>query len=398
MPLYRYHALTPNGEIQQGYISGLSKQEVLIKLSNRKLDPLSIFRKGLLGSYFTKTPTSAELQQFFLYLEYALKAGVPLTQAIYGIIPSFQGNFQAILLSLYEEISAGKLFSVACGTYSFLFPPVIQALLQLGENSGRLSHMCTYSREYLKKQQEQKKHLTKALRYPLISLCAFLGASYFFVSFFLPELLDFLVSCDLSPPFSTRLLLALLNFPYRIFFLCIGAISIPLAGCYLWFYPASRLFLGKLSYKILPGSQLRAQFHYVKFLQALALLCTEHVGLLKSLSIAQRSLSSFYLEKSLEKARKCVEGGAHLCQAFKGLASFNPFYLQLIQMGEVTGKLAQALDYTYQLAYQDLIGKIEKWITWIEPVLLLLISFLLIFLISATLLPFYDQLGNINYG
>lgn len=397
MALYGYRALNPQGGAFRGYISGENSKNVLEKLYKRNLEPLSIRRVFSL-TFGRWELWQREMMRFFLYLEYAVRSGVPLAEGLLNMAVSFSGKFQAIVHSFHEELMQGALLSQVCQNYSTLFSPVVCALVKLGENSGDLGQSCRHIREYLVQQGDYRKKIMRAIRYPAISFAVLIAAGSFFISCLLPELVIFFQMNDLQVPPVTRFLMGLLNISWWGVAIILAAFLFPTLGLYVWLLPKSRLWLGALSYRILPFGQLRAHYQYTRFLHALTILCREQMHLLLALTAAKHVVSSPWLRTHLDQAQESVISGKKLSNALEDVPFFGRFYIQIIRSGESTGNLTGALDCAWEVASKDTEQRFDYWLSMLEPLLLLMITGVIVFLLSSMLLPFYEHLGDMAHG
>lgn len=396
MPLYRYSAINKNGFIVSGYVVSASYHAAIEKLQKSDLDPVSVFRK-IAYRLQLNSILSDQMIRFFLYLEYSVASGIPLANAITSIIPSLHKRFAAIISSVHENMIAGQLFSQACAEFNFVFSPTINALLQAGEHSGQLCKSCQRVRKYIEEDRCQKIKIAKAVRYPIFCIMVFALATICFVWFFIPQLVTFFESQKTELPTSTTILIFLSNVSFFDVAIWASVFSSIVSLLIYVTAPASTKFCQKMFFS-LKMFGIFAEIKYVRFLHSLALLSQENVHFLHALHVSKESLSSLYLAEKVDAISDMVKNGEQISSAMKNLPNFKPFYLQIIHSGEMTGRLGHAIEQAHLMAYQDLENKIEKAISFIEPALLLIIGALFLFLISATLMPFYEQIGSLGNG
>jgi type II secretory pathway component PulF len=94
----------------------------------------------------------------------------------------------------------------------------------------------------------------------------------------------------------------------------------------------------------------------------------------------------------LSACEKLVRDGTPLSKAMCEVEIFDASTIRMMQVGEVTGQLVALLAVleTYQM--RDLKRQMEKFITYLQPILLGVIGLLLIWIVLGIFYPMYDQL------
>ncbi|BDB96411.1 type II secretion system F family protein [Candidatus Hydrogenosomobacter endosymbioticus] len=397
MALYKYQALDERGQLLWGYINGSTHDDAFNKLVNRKLDPIVVFKKFDLFGILRSKSAAEDIERFFMYLEYSLDAGVSITQSLRNIAPSFNKGFQAIVLSIQDDIYHGQMLSKACESFPFIFHPITLSLIKIGEQSGKLSDSCRKIQEYLKLQRERRSKIAKALRYPIFSFVSFIMAAVFFVTFFLPDLMQFFAAYNIQPSFCTALLVCIVEFPILMSLEMLLLLVAFLLAIYILFKPQSGIFFGKVFFSFFPFAKIIADAHYSRFLQSLSILCGEHMRLVEAIVISKDTVSSSFIRRQLDVVYENVISGRHLYEALGEALLFRPFYARIIQTGEETGRISQALYSAYEVSYRDTESTVSKIIALAEPTLLIVIGAMFLFLVNATIVPLYEHLGAMSY-
>lgn len=392
MPLYRYHALNGRGDALYGYVFGATKRDAISKLRNTQIDLISLKRR-----FQIRKKHSDVVLWFFLHLEYSLRAGIPLAEALSGIAMSFRGEFRAVVSSLYNDLTHGQLLSQACENFPAFFSPLLCALIRLGEQSGKLPESCTQIQNQLSQEVSQRQVLAKALRYPMVGILASLVAGFCLMSFLLPELVTILKENDVPIPRLTQSLLFIATLPAHTILTSIGVGSAILFGAYAFFLPASKVWVDRIGYT-LPLARFRAQKQYSDFFQALAVLSKEHIPLMSAFPLAKDAMTSSYLRKQLNYVQQRVLEGERLSDAMRSVPFLTSFHIQMILAGEMTGNLSSAFFNVHRALFGVVSRTIERWVAWVDPLLTLFSSVFILFLVGATLFPLYEYVGRMPNG
>src|SRR5690606_38700873 len=89
--------------------------------------------------------------------------------------------------------------------------------------------------------------------------------------------------------------------------------------------------------------QLRQKIIMTEFARTLSLLLTAGISLLQALEVATEAINSLLYREELNLARKKIEKGVPLGHALNNFELFPQILVQMIAVGEETGKLDEVL-------------------------------------------------------
>ena len=106
-------------------------------------------------------------------------------------------------------------------------------------------------------------------------------------------------------------------------------------------------------------------------------------------------ISNGYYIKALEEATEKIREGAMISQSFRETRAFSSLFLRYLTVGERTGTLDEQLNFIARF-YRD---KIESFLMTlpkiIEPLLLMVIGGIIVFMIVAVFVPIYTTIGKV---
>lgn len=91
------------------------------------------------------------------------------------------GKFRASAGIIFQEVSRGQSLAEALKATGNYFPPLFQELVEIGEQTGRLSEVFERLAEYYEFVQELRRTMIRAITWPAIQLCAALGIVGFMI-------------------------------------------------------------------------------------------------------------------------------------------------------------------------------------------------------------------------
>ncbi len=326
-----------------------------------------------------------EIAPFFLHMQYLTHAGLGATPALQGFSPG--PGFTAILNQIISRIQNGKLLSEALAFYPTLFDPFILATVHMGEKTNQMAQVFDICFSYVTHREKLKKQIHEAVRYPLFLLVVLGGIVTFLFSAVIPSLLDFLQHMGQDLPFSTRLLMH----------------TAKVFQTYGWGMVTACLSIG-LMYLLLPP--FRKQMHWCKyrvpylgklllmldlsaFFQELFMLQSGGIPLLECLTIAQKTNRNLYWQQVLDSIKHTIQNGHKISEAFGQHALMPPFVIQLLETGEKSGAFLPALHHLGEILDHKTNYKIQYLISLLNPMFMLVVGALLLWIVMAIFLPLY---------
>jgi type IV pilus assembly protein PilC len=133
-----------------------------------------------------------------------------------------------------------------------------------------------------------------------------------------------------------------------------------------------------------------------RFSRTLATLVDSGVPILHSLDIIREVVANRIISDVVVKMRNSVEEGERLANELKKSGEFPQDMVQMISVGEETGKLGHMLNKIAGF-YDNAVGySLKKLIALIEPVFIIVLGILVGFIMASMLLPMFDMIKTIN--
>lgn len=118
-------------------------------------------------------------------------------------------QWQALLQSVADDLSAGCAFSDALKKWPHVFPPLYVSMMKTGELTGKLDECCRQLAQQQKTQHQLSAKVKKALRYPVIILALAFAVVLAMVTLVLPEFAAIYKTFNTPLPALTRAVMAL---------------------------------------------------------------------------------------------------------------------------------------------------------------------------------------------
>ena len=123
----------------------------------------------------------------------------------------------------------------------------------------------------------------------------------------------------------------------------------------------------------------------------LGMLIRSGVNILHTLEIASATAGNSVISRELEKIRESVREGSGLTEPLKQSGVFTPAVVQMISVGEQSGKLDEMMAKVSRYYELEVEYTIKNLSTLIEPALIVGIGGMVLFMALAIFLPMWDM-------
>jgi type IV pilus assembly protein PilC len=401
---FRCRLASPNGEIVEGVYVADTEARLRHDLEEKGLYVLSLQPKHAIAGVSLQLPQRRGIstQEFLVFnqeLATLLRAGMPLVQSL-DLLRSrvTSPTFRRVLDDVHEKVRAGMALSDAFATHGDQFPRVYTASLLAGERSGNLDAVLRRYVEYTKIIATVKRKTVSALVYPAILISLALVLVAIIVLKVVPAFADFYGSFGADLPLITKVILRVSDFVRTQFIVIIAGIVGAVVVALAWVrQPGQKarfdhLILG------LPGlGPVARKFATSQMARTLATLLGGGLPLVNALDISAKSIGNQFMAHQLEIVGGRVREGASLSSALEARGVFPDVAVKMAEVGESTGALQDMLNTVADFYDEEISTTMERFVTLVEPVLLVIMGIVIAGLLLALYMPLF-QLSSVLAG
>lgn len=341
-----------------------------------------------------------EKMLFTRELSVLLRSGIPLGEALESLrSKSSSVALSRIISHLLSDIENGQPFSQALSRFPGIFDALSVNLVKIGEASGTLKE----NLDFLAKQQESSYNLRKKIQailiYPMVVLSLALVLAAGISIFILPKLIRLFDSFHVALPWTTRALLAVAHF-MEVHGLLFFA---TLFGSFILF----RILIALKSVKpywhglLLRLPVLGEFFRNVAvthFCRDIGTMLQSGLPITEALHVEEQVMENKAMARLVKKLSLAVAQGKTLSDELsqKSYSVIPILAVKMIASGEKTGKLDETLLYLQVFFETEVNRKIKNMTVLFEPILLIVIGGVVIFLALAILTPIYSLTGSVK--
>lgn len=402
MARYHYTASKKNGQVVEGNVKADNTSDVLNYLISKDMKPVSVkpFGKGGEGiskdiQLFGGRKIGMEDQIFiFRYLALMLGIGTNLLQAINILIEDFKKtSVKRFLMEVRSNLEKGNPFYSAFLKHPKVFNAVHVNLIKAGEVSGNLQGVFQNITTSLVKEKELKDKMKNALIYPSLLLGVSVIILVFLVTFALPKIANVFLESGFDPPFFSKIVFTVGLFFGNIWYVVVGGLVGSVIGMIVAY--KNSLFVQKLVWRIITKIPVIRKIVEKRSLQRFAStasnLIKAGIPINRVLEITSDAASHVELKDALKRINeKGLAKGLTLGEAFRREPFFPNVVVNLVAIAEKAGHLEDVLATLANFYITEVDNSIKRLISLLEPLLLLVIGFVIGVIALAIIVPIYQ--------
>ncbi len=398
MALYVYKAIDNAGNVIED-IRDVQDEQTLIKLLQAEgYIPVEVNLQTSRPFYWLRAANKGnglsqkEIALFTKEMATLLESGLPLDRSLVVLMESMDDNTNIVHLieQVLEKIKSGSTLADALESQTNTFSKFYLNMLRAGEAGGNIEDILKRLSEYLDRSKELKDTVTTALIYPAILLVMSLASVFLLLTFVVPQFTEMFASADKELPISTQIVVGVAEWLQSYWWLLIilGAAAFSFVKNQLA-DTQKRAAWDRSFLKIPIVGDIIANMTVAAFSRTLGTLLMNGVPILTALTIAKETVSNQVFVEVLENAEHDLKQGKTMSGVFLQSGCFPKMAVQMMKIGEETGKLEQMLERTANVYDKQLKITVERMLTLMEPILIvslgLVIAGIIISILSAIL-------------
>ncbi len=398
---FRCRLASPSGEIVEGVYVAETEARLRHELEEKGLYILSLQPKHAIAGVSLSLPqrSGVNTREFLVFnqeLATLLKAGMPLVQSLDLLKRRVTSPvFKRVLDDVHEKVRSGTALSDAFAAHGDLFPRVYTASLLAGERSGNLDAVLRRFVEYTKIIATVKRKTVSALVYPAILTGLAIVLVGIIVLKVVPAFADFYSSFGADLPVATRIILGISKIVRSQFLLILAVIVATVVAVFVWVrQPGQKSRFDHLLLGLPMLGPVARKFATSQMARTLATLLGGGLPLVNALDIAAKSVGNQFMARQLDIVSARVREGESFAAALEARRAFPEVAVKMAEVGESTGALQDMLNTVADFYDEEIATTMERFITLVEPVLLVIMGIVIAGLLLALYMPLF-QLSSV---
>lgn len=401
MKLY-YHAVTQNGKSLEGVIEARDVEEAARYLRKHQLIPIKIIPPDKIGLnrffHIFRRSSTKDLIFFTRQLSSMLTSGLTLMQGLVILKDQMRDSGMGDMMNtIVIDVENGKTLSAAIEKYTAIFSPIYVALIKTGESSGLLDKVLVRLADNLEKQQRLTQTIRSALLYPIIVIIMMGVVITIMLIFVIPQLTVLYGNLNSELPLQTQIVVYFSDFVIHFWFVGLVALF-ALIFFFRKFYQqnSGRRIVDQLLLKLPIFGNLMAQTMMAEFSRTFGLLISSGSLVVDSLLKSADVVGNIHYKEAINMVSNRVEKGITVSDAMNASQYFPPYMVQMVKVGEQTGKLDESLLKASEYYEREVEQSVKTLTVLMEPIIMVILAIGVGFLIFAVITPIYNLLSEIQ--
>ena len=394
MGAFQYQAIKKNGQSSKGVIEADTERHARQLLREQGLTPLAIqvYKKSTQTKQRDKLRT-AHLALFTRQLATLLAAGIPIDEALRGVADQSElDSTRRLIIGVRAKVLEGYGLAQAMGEYPHAFPELYRSTLAAGEHTGRLDLVLEKLADYTENQQAMRQKIQQALIYPCLMILISILIIGFLLAFVVPDIIDVFSTSGQQLPFLTEILIAISHFVQNyILYIVLAFIGLGLGlkkslknPKVLWKWHQILLRLPLIGYII-------KTVNVARYIHTFGILFSAGGSVLETMRVSASLVNNSIMRHAFDQATSDVKEGTAIHIALRKTGFLRPMALHLIASGEKSGQLAVMMERAADHLDNEVKRLIDTTLTLLEPLIILLMGGVVLFIVLSTLLPIFSM-------
>jgi len=400
MTVFGYRASDREGRLSEGVVEAAGEGPARERLREMGYLPIRVWPAASPGEREGEAAppqrrargARRDLLPFLEGLATLLRAGIPLDRSLEMLSDLYRGRAMGGIASfLLREIRGGvSLADAMRKAPGSPFQRFTVQMVSAGQSTGRLEEALEQTHRFLERSREFRAGLIGSLLYPAILLAASILSVVLLVVYVVPRFAGVFASSRVLLPLPTRILLGASHW-FSVYGLWLLAAMV-LAG--LLFRSAIRgpdarrgFDRARLSWPV--AGPLWTAVETSRVLRSLASLLSGGVPILSAFVIAREVSGNLAIRDGMEAARTRIQGGAKVSRALAETTPFPEMALQMITVGEETGKLEAMLESVAETYEGMARRRLRNFLVVLEPAVILGMGLLVGFIVFSLFLAIF---------
>jgi len=400
---FQFRAADAEGKVVEGTIEAGEAAAVVARLQDRGLIPLRVGAAaeskapartgGVASSRFRGRLGQRHLLIVTQELSALLGAGLPLDRSLATLTElADHPDLARILDEVLTSVRGGKSLADALGQHKF-FPPLYVNMVRAGEVGGFLDASLARLAEYLERAQDLRREVVSSLTYPAV-LTGVLGASLIFLLVYvLPRFSALFEGMGRAMPLPARIVMGTSDVIRAYWWVGAIVIGLGVMGFRRWVAtPAGRLRWDQTKLRIVGLGQVLRKMEVSGVTRTLGTLIKSGVPMIQALDTARAVVGNVVIANALADVEVGVREGAGVSNPLARSGAFPPLAVQMISVGEETGKLDDMLLRVAEHYDREVRAQIIQFTRLLEPIMIVVMGLL----VGAVVVSMLTAIFSIN--
>lgn len=402
MPYFNYTIRDATGQTRTGKVEAPNAEELRKRLQEEGLQVIEISedRKAprVPAGGYGRVKLS-DLAIFARQFSTMLDAGVSLVRCL-DVLQQQTNNarLRKILIDLSTRVESGESLSRSMARHPKAFSQLIIGLIRAGEVGGVLEESLQRIAAFLEKDVELRRKIRSALTYPVIVLLAAIGIVIFLVSWLVPQFANLFKELGIKEmPAPTQFLIDLSAFLTQKWYIMIIAVVVVFIAYKLFVSTrVGRRVADRVKLRVPVFGPLHHKIVMARFSRTMGTLLASGVPILQAMETVAGVVGNAVVSDAVLESRARIREGEKIADPLQKSKMFPPMVVHMVSVGEESGSLDHMLNKIADFYENEVEMTIASLTAAIEPVMIVLLGFIVGFIVISMFLPMIEVISNLS--
>ncbi|MDY0046321.1 MAG: type II secretion system F family protein [Thauera propionica] len=397
MPDFIYRAAQRDGRAVEGRLAADGREHAMRQLRARGLTPLTLepsaggdsrsfvgtpaqgAEEGRRGGYKfrgNRQLGQADIHNITSELAVMLRAGLSLDRALRVLIGmSGSPAVDRLLDDVFKAVKGGKSLSQALAPYRELFGDFYLSMIRSGEAGGQLPEVLGRLAEHLERVKSLRDSVVSALIYPAILVIVACISVFLMLGFVVPQFETLFNDMGEALPLPTRIIVGAGHLVADWWWLLATLTVAAVLAARSWLTtPAGRAARDAWLLRLPVLGDVLRKYEITRFARSMGTLLGNGVPIVGALNIAAETMGNRQLRDAMDGVAPVIKQGGRMVDALEKTKLFTPLALNMVRLGEETGRLDAMLQELARVSDAEVQSGIKRALTLLEPALILILG------------------------
>ncbi|EDQ00298.1 type II secretion system F family protein [Shewanella benthica] len=405
MAVYKYRGRDAQGQLVTGVVDATSESVAADQLMSRAVIPLELTETKerqdfSLAALFKAKVSLSELQIFSRQMYSLTRSGIPILRAIAGLSETTNSQrMRDALDDISEQLTAGRPLSSAMNHHQDVFDALFVSMVHVGENTGKLEDAFMQLAGYIEREQETRRRIKAAMRYPTFVLIAITIAMVILNIMVIPKFADMFSRFGAELPWATKLLIGTSSLFVNYWpAMLVGGIGTYIGIRYWHNSEKGEKLWDRWKLHIPAIGSIIERSTLSRYCRSFSMMLSAGVPMTQALSLVADAVDNAYMHDRIVAMRRGIESGESMLRVSNHSQLFTPLVLQMVAVGEETGQIDQLLNDAADFYEGEVDYDLKNLTAKLEPILIGFVAGIVLILALGIYLPMWDMLNVVKGG
>ena len=403
MKTFNYTARSSEGGQVTGVAEANTREEAVRALRDDgliivRIDEVGSGKRDLdlrLGSKKTKEKSLGIVCDQFAIL---LRAGLPIVRTLQLIANQAEDKTLAKILSeAADDVAAGYSLADSLEKHGDGLPTTFTESIRAGEESGALEVVFRRLSKYYEKSSRTKAKVKSAMIYPTFVMVIAVIVVAIIMIFAVPVFKSTFEGMGNDLPAITQFVISSSDFWVHWWWLVAIVIAAIIIGIKLAKRnDAFRLWWSKIGIKVPVLGRINLMSAASQYSGTMSVMMSAGLPIVKAVGVTARSMTNYYMGRSLENTLPGLEAGKTLAQCLKEENTMPELAIEMTAVGEQTGALENTMEVISEYYDNEVETSTARAMSILEPMIIVVLAGIVFFLLLSVYLPLFSMYGSVS--